>query len=244
MSMQSTPLLAPEAAAAPSAPSFGTLLKEFQQELARLQHVDYRLTEGLTALYATLPIRLPLPPMRGWPISPDFAAIMVAEILGHRPTLVVEAGSGISSLLIGYALEKLGQGRAVCLDHEAVYAERTRALLRMHELDHRVEVVHAPLTTAPSTEPALTWYDTAGLADLGNISMLVIDGPPSATGPQARYPALPLLRDRLAPRCRVLLDDGGRPEEVQAAKRWLGEGYGFKQVTTFDCEKGAVLLER
>ena len=66
----------------------------------------------------------------------------------------------------------------------------------------------------------MQWYDDAVVAagldaalqgDL--IDLLLVDGPPAyAVGHGlARYPALPVLRDRLAPGATVVLDDVERP---------------------------------
>jgi hypothetical protein len=73
----------------------------------------YQQLEALTSLTSILPIRYPLPPMRGWAISPDFGVLLVSEILNKKPHVVVELGSGVSTLLIAYCLELVGHGRVV-----------------------------------------------------------------------------------------------------------------------------------
>lgn len=50
--------------------------------------------------------------------------------------------------------------------------------------------------------------------------MLVVDGPPAATGPQARYPSLPMLIDRLAKNATVVLDDAHRRDELKIVEEW------------------------
>lgn len=244
--VESTPSLQSDPSAASLEPLLRAAVVETVQHCMQLHAVDYRLTEGLVGLYATLDIRLPLPPMRGWPVSPDFAAIMVAEILGHRPRHVVEAGSGISTVLIGYALQKLGSGRAFALEHDPDHAARTKELVEMHGVADFVEVFHAPLIPQGAGAEDLVWYDIGSLPAAPLLDFLVVDGPPASSGPQARYPALPLLRDRMSPRCRVLIDDAARSEEQQTAKRWVCPemGFGFVRAHSFDCEKGAVLLCR
>jgi len=49
-----------------------------------------------------------------------------------------------------------------------------------------------------------------------------VDGPPAYAAGQglARYPALPVLRGRLAPGATVILDDVERPGEQEVLRRW------------------------
>ena len=93
-------------------------------------------------------------------------------------------------------------------------------------------VVHAPLAPHPHAEPGLSWYDdaalTAGLraALAGDpIDLLLVDGPPAYAAGHglARYPALPVLGDRLAPGATVVLDDAERPGEQEVLRRWERE---------------------
>ena len=62
------------------------------------------------------------------------------------------------------------------------------------------------------------------------IDLLVVDGPPAhaASHGLARYPALPLLADRLAPGGTVVPDDAERPGQQEVLRRWEREtGLGF-----------------
>ena len=66
----------------------------------------------------------------------------------------------------------------------------------------------------------VVWYDPAALHDLDGIGLLFVDGPPAATGHHARWPAVPLLADRMAVGGRVVLDDLIRDEEKEILARW------------------------
>ncbi len=52
---------------------------------------------------------------------------------------------------------------------------------------------------------------------LAKIDLLVIDGPPSSTNPDARFPALEHLVPLLSPKATVILDDVYRDEERKLA---------------------------
>jgi hypothetical protein len=58
---------------------------------------------------------------------------------------------------------------------------------------------------------------------LSEIPMLVVDGPPRATGAAARYPAFPLLQSVLAQKATIVLDDADRPDEEEIVSRWLAD---------------------
>ena len=64
---------------------------------------------------------------------------------------MVETGSGVSTLVIAYGLEKLGRGRVIALDHDAGYAAGTRHGIVMDPLDG--------LLRAGEPGRQLTWMD-------------------------------------------------------------------------------------
>jgi predicted O-methyltransferase YrrM len=153
----------------------------------------------------------------------------------------LEASSGTSTLAIAYALERVGKGRVIALEHDAVYAERTQRMLALHGLQHRATVVHAPLVEHRINGAVLLWYDISKAAIDLPVDMVVVDGPPDTTRPMARYPAIPVLLSKLAKSTRVLLDDGGRQDERTTAERWAKE-FKATSMQYLELEKGAWLL--
>jgi hypothetical protein len=85
------------------------------------------------------------------------------------------------------------------------------------------------------------WYDLHAIDDLAAIDVLVVGGPPGPSHPLARYPALPLLHDRVRSGGIVLLDDGDRPEEREIVRRWQ-EALPAWTVDELEVEKGAFRL--
>ena len=205
---------------------------------------QYRQLEATISLAATLPLRAPLPPMRGYPVSPDFALAMVDAIDDTGAELVVELGSGVSTLVAAYALAARGGGRLCSLEHLPEYAEHTRALLTRHGFGTETVVVRdAPLQDLDVDGEVYPWYDLAALDDLGAIDVLVVDGPPGPSHRLARFPALPLLHERMRAGGVVLLDDGNRPEEQEIARRWR-EALPSWSVDELEVEKGAFRLRK
>lgn len=183
----------------------------------------YELVEAYLDLRQLLRPRAPLPGLSGWAASPRVLHTVLEAVWRGRPELVVECGSGSSSVWLGYAVEQLGAGRVVALEHDERYLALSRDLVRAHGLDDFVEIRHAPLEPWRGGEETYSWYDTARLADLDGIGALFVDGPPGRTGPQARYPALPVLLPRCAPDAVIVLDDAQRGDERALSDRWLAE---------------------
>lgn len=212
-------------------------------DLSKAMDRHYRQIEALSTLLPLIRPRHPLPAMRDWAVSPDFAALVVTLIEEHKPKLIVEASSGVSTLVAGYRLEQAGEGRVVSLEHDANHAAISAANVGRHGLSDRAEVVHAPLKEVALKGKTWLWYDTAALADRGPIDMVIVDGPPMDIQDLARYPALPVLWDRLSEDAILVLDDAARPGEQEIVNRWMQEFPGLER-EYHPCEKGAVVLRR
>lgn len=195
--------------------------------------------QALTSLNTMLQMSGSLPPMRGWAASPDFLLLVAEEILNNGSLTVLECSSGSSTVVAARCLQMQDRGHVYSLEHDSVYAEKTRALLRRHGLANWATVIDAPLQKDESGVP---WYSLSNLPTaVPEVDLLVIDGPPGVSGPLARYPALPRLRNRLSTACTVLLDDANRPGEQTVLSRWRAEFPEFEQ-ELLPCEKGAAVL--
>ncbi|WP_407352682.1 class I SAM-dependent methyltransferase [Luteimonas sp. R10] len=177
---------------------------------------------SMASIDRRLELRAAAPAMSGWSIEPISLAQMLEFVERVKPASVLECGSGASTVLLAYALEKVG-GRLIALEHLEEYAEATRRDLQRHRLNHVAEVRAAPLEEFELSGGVFRWYARAAWADLRDIDLLLVDGPPKATGKMARYPALPLLAGALSAHATVVLDDMHRPEERQALELWQKE---------------------
>ncbi len=145
------------------------------------------------------------------------------DIVLNRRRRVLELGSGVSTILLVRLLSQhdpLACLRMVAVEHDAEWAQWVTEQLNRESIGHNVVVIHAPLLAHVLAEPDIPWYDDSAMAagldavlrgDL--IDLLLVDGPPAFAAGHglARYPALPVLRDRLAPGATVVLDDVERP---------------------------------
>lgn len=213
-------------------------------ELAAQDRSDrlFRQVEGLLALYSVVGERATLPRSRGWAASPDFLQVLIGQVGDHGPRVVVECSSGLSTVVAAALCRNRGDGKVYSLEHDPVYAEKTRRLLAARGLDQWAQVIDAPLVPTTVDDWSGQWYDLSRLPQDIRAGLLVVDGPPSTLSPLARYPALPLLRSRLAPGARVVLDDADRDDEREIVRRWLRSERGARTEAVDDCEKGCAVV--
>ena len=201
----------------------------------------YREIQSLIGLYRFVDPALPLPPMRDYAASPSHLLLLAEEVYRRKPNLVVECGSGVSTLVISYVLNKLGSGRIVSLDHDPKYAEITKQALVRHGLDHFVDIRIAPLQDVTLPSGIWKWYSTESVDDLYNIDLLTVDGPPGPLQKLSRYPAGPFLFPKLTSDAVVILDDAARRDERIIVNKWKKK-YGPRTVEYTGTEGGTALL--
>lgn len=198
--------------------------------------------EACLDLGERLGLRHGLPYVRNWSAGADFLTLLVDHVLAQRPRTIVECGSGLSTLMLARCCDMNGLGRVFSLEQAPEHAARCRAELTRYGLSGRATVLDAPLRPYTLGEERYTWYDIAGLPETA-IELLVIDGPPGRLAALARYPALPLLLDRLALTCVIYLDDAARADEQTILGRWRAEFPDFS-VTEVRTGRGCAVLRR
>jgi hypothetical protein len=179
-----------------------------------------------------------LPDLHGWPVSPDFALLLIQLLEQNVFDVVVEFGSGSSTVLMSKTLEHIARKRPgtprpvqIAFEHLPKYHAATLSLLRQAGTASAVQVVLSPLVPTKRADGEIVRYYDIGnslqqvAADMASASaprvLAVIDGPPESVGPLARYPALEhLLAAFPRQHGTLLLDDYRRPGEQEAAQRW------------------------
>jgi predicted O-methyltransferase YrrM len=165
-------------------------------------------------------------------------------VIREEPKLVVECGSGTSTLWFALTMQRFGiPGRIVSLEHDDTFAESTRNVLRMHTASAIADVRYAPLEDYELNGKTYPWYARRAWSDLKAIDLLFVDGPPADTGEHARYPAVPLLHDALSESATVILDDLIRTDEQQVVQQWLDELQDLVSKIV-DLEKKAAIVRR
>lgn len=223
-------------------------LRSVATSIQRESDIRYRRTEAWQAIYSVLTPRVPLPAIQPYMATPELLRHVVHQVLERKPALIVELGSGISTVLAAYCAERIGQCRIISVDHEARFRDMTLATLTTHGLADRVTLVHAPLVPVKTGAFESQWYDpnviqAALRASGAKIGMLLVDGPPGMQQKLARYPAFPQLREYLAADAVVLVDDAKREDEQEMVRQWLGQDAGWTREDVLT-EKGLILLRR
>lgn len=179
-----------------------------------------------------------VPSMHGWPISPDLALYLIELVDNNDYDLIIEFGSGTSTVLIGKVLARTAQRRQgkpatiqVAFEHLEQYHAQTLSQLQQAGLAEKVRLVLAPLKPyiAPNGNTYLYYSCHEPLAELAQEAnpaglkiLLIVDGPPSATGKHARYPAVPeILSHFKEASLDIILDDYIRNDEKEVTQLWL-----------------------
>jgi predicted O-methyltransferase YrrM len=200
------------------------------------------LLEAYVQLQRLIPLQYPMPRAGTWAASEDLLLWLAGEVMRTQPRLVVDLGSGQSSVWMAAAMRQAAiPGRVLAIDHEQSYAEATRRLGATQGVSQWLEVRHAPLVAITIEDRVGQWYDPAVFEDIEGINLLCVDGPPGAGSDQARWPALPVLHQRLAPGARVVLDDLIRRDEKDILSDWC-ERWSDLGLEELDFEKGAAVL--
>ncbi|MGS1095894.1 class I SAM-dependent methyltransferase [Aquamicrobium terrae] len=226
-------------------------LSEYEVAVKKLAENQFRQIEALFSLLLALKPEYPLPPTRNWAASPDFLIDLYCRIIEEKPAVVVELGSGVSTIVVAAALRRNQTGRLFSLDHDHAFLLQTEKHLSRHGLEEWVKTYHAPLTEwvpDPSSPTQagdrFQWYDVpAEVAGLKQIDLLVVDGPPMASSKRCRYPAVPFFYQRLKEGGQVMLDDAHRDDERFIVKAWTTE-FAMQLQKVRDSEKGLALLSK
>ncbi|MFY7936480.1 MAG: hypothetical protein ACOVOQ_03805 [Flavobacterium sp.] len=202
--------------------------------------------ESLVSLYNSLPQLKFLPETRGWAGSPDFLNKIVEVIIKQKPKLIVEASSGVSTIVIGLALKMNNCGKSLSLEHNATYTESTRKNIEINQIKDVTSILNFPIVEYVIENETWKWYKTDSFNITEKIDLMIIDGPPRTTQNLARYPAIPLLFHHFSNNFKVLLDDAKRQDEMLILEKWIeflkkkGCIIDIEYLSNF--EKGLVIL--
>ena len=202
-----------------------------------------------------------LPELHGWAVSADFARHLMELFEARDYDLIVEFGSGASTVLLSLALQRAVRGgrkqvpRLLTFEHHEKYHRQTQGQLEAAGVGTIGHLVLAPLQsyTAPDGRvfPYYACHESLAacardLAGSRQRLLVIVDGPPAATAPHARFPALPVLLEHFPmARFDLLLDDYQRRDEQEIVGLWLADfnARGFRaSAIEIDLEKKGCLV--
>jgi len=166
-------------------------------------------------------------PFTPWPrsaLSPSALLTVINDIAINDRRTIVELGAGVSTIHLGKVIAGRG-GRLISAESDPAWASIVRNLVDRAGVGDAVRIVEAPLERNPFSLDDGLWYAKSPVLEAvadSKIDVLLVDGP-AAHGPRthlARYPAVPILKEYLADRCSIFLDDISRSGEREVAERW------------------------
>src|SRR6201999_796644 len=88
-----------------------------------LLRAQTREIEALLQLFRDFGPRAPMPSSGGFALNPTDLLDLIHLVRTRKPRLVVELGSGTSTVWMAYVLQQTG-GKLISLDHERGYADQ------------------------------------------------------------------------------------------------------------------------
>lgn len=200
-----------------------------RQNVADNARETVHLVESTMLLMAKAPqFESVMPPLGGFAMDARAMLHLATLVEEHKPRRILELGGGSSTVWLGY-LTRDFDTEIVSIDHLEDYRNTTSEYVDRHGFSERVDCRLGPLEKQTVGDETYSWYTPHVFNDVTDIDILLIDGPPRATGRLARYPALPKLHHCLRPDGLVLLDDMQRKEEQNILEIWLSQFDGLVQ---------------
>jgi len=203
------------------------------KELKTSMWQSYRQTEAMQQLLSLLKFSAPVPPTRSWAASPDLLLTLAQLVRKHNPKLVVELGSGVSTLVVA----KAGAKKVISIDNSEEFAGKTKEMLK----EHKVRGVEIRVAQLKAHISGVDWYDTAVIKDLKRIDLLIVDGPPGSKNPEARMPARAEFISKLSPKAIIVIDDVNREGERKLAESFA-KALPNHVLTIYPHEKGTAVI--
>jgi hypothetical protein len=206
----------------------------------------YRLRSGVRTIsklnHGELPTRQVLESLSlGWG-NDGYAANIdyLEEVARNAATTegpILECGSGLTTLLLGMLAGRRGV-KVRSLEHSAEWCERIADVLKENHIAN-VEVLNSPLRDYGN----FSWYDPPLHELPTDFRFVVCDGPPGMTK-GGRYGLFPVVGSRLPQGAVIVLDDAGRPGEMELVNRWQQETNLAVEVINKPAGSYATLVKR
>ena len=149
-------------------------------------------------------------------IQPDIACRLFELLREARCEVIVECGSGISTIIIALAIGKRPI-TFISLEESEHWLGITRKALQEFGLLDRVRLIHSALTPIEVNGKKTEAHDDSAVAN-HQVDVLLVDAPPARVG---RMGVLPRMAKHLRPGALVLLDDAARDGEEECVQTWV-----------------------
>lgn len=172
----------------------------------------------------------------GFALRPDSLAWLAGFLEKRKPRVVLEFGSGYSTLAQCAVLSRIHGPdgfRLLSFDQNPAYVQQTRESIQSLPGSACCRVVHVPLIPGTVAGHKTQFYDLSPDLNehwnwLGRAEFVFVDGP-FAEGP-CRYRTVPSVREHLAQNAAFAMDDGLREKEIIVGRLWEREGMNVRGV--------------
>lgn len=163
-------------------------------------------------------------PMTDWAAGPAFYWHICNDIIINRRKNIVDAGSGISTILMARLLKmNKCDAHIYSIDSDAEWQQVVRQVLQADGIENYVDFVAADIVkNEPIEDFPYLWYDTKSIDFVSKnipIDLLVVDGP-RGDSEMVRFGALPFFSPYLGDSFSIFLHDTDRVDEMASVVRW------------------------
>lgn len=130
---------------------------------------------------------------------------------------ILECGSGLSSLMLAITAGRRGH-HIHTFEHDVETQRKLQGLVARYRL-RNITIHHTPIRSYGDFD----WYDVPHAKLCPEYQLVICDGPARHLTDSGRYGLFPIMRDRLDPHCRVIMDDSNRSIDRHVIRRWRKE---------------------
>ena len=169
-------------------------------------------------------IDLPYLPFNGGSLRPLGIAYILNEIIMNQRKMVLEFGSGLSTVLMARLIKKNNLNvKIVTVEHNKQWATIIEGYLINEDLLGYVDIIQADLKEMETSLGKVNWYDYETVlkgVENKKFDLITVDGPP-ANGKKIRYsrfPAFIKMKDFFEEDFCLIVDDANRKGEQKIVK--------------------------
>jgi predicted O-methyltransferase YrrM len=211
-------------------------MKEIEKNNNRISTIEHhqirldRRSEDILAMAYLQPLINSYLPFTNSSLRPYNIACILNDIIINQRNVILEFGSGISTILIGRLIKQHELNAEITsVEHDKGWMDVIQKTIKKENLNGVIKLVYAPLR--PNKQSNNEWYDEVNLKEITTkcYDMVVIDGPPAweKYKEEARFPALPFIINHLNENSVLYLDDANREGEQKIIRQWE-ENYNIK----------------
>ena len=180
-------------------------------------------------------------PMPGWALSSDAIVQVLCDLQERVEPVLVEFGSGQSTVIFAAWFRARGRGRFISIEHDPAHAEAMRRQLEAAKLASFVDLQVMPLVDRAAIDGLPSCKSYALPDPFPSFDVVLVDGPSYFFGESTRYHPLKWALERLNAGGAAYLDDTIRPQEKRILEvlgqhpelvvQDLGTANGFARIT-------------